>query len=125
MRPPTLCAIGPPSGGLFIWSIADAGPHRPTAASPRRSAAPCRFPVVCRKGALAVGGCVGRVVRLFDDGFAIKFVEPQKRDDLDRVITRYATASRRLPGCVEAPRKMPFAARLCAPLLVTGHHRRR
>jgi hypothetical protein len=42
---------------------------------------------------LAVGACVGRVVRLFDDGFAIKFVEPQKRDDLDRVITRYATAS--------------------------------
>jgi hypothetical protein len=39
---------------------------------------------------LAVGACVGRVVRLFGDGFAVKFVEPQNRDDLDRVITRAA-----------------------------------
>jgi hypothetical protein len=39
---------------------------------------------------LAVGACVGRVVRLFDDGFAVKFVEPQNRDDLDRIITRPA-----------------------------------
>jgi hypothetical protein len=42
---------------------------------------------------LAVGACVGRVVRLFDDGFAVKFAHPQNRDDLERVITRYATAS--------------------------------
>jgi hypothetical protein len=39
---------------------------------------------------LAVGACVGRVVRLFEDGFAVKFVEPQNRNDLDRVITRPA-----------------------------------
>ena len=42
---------------------------------------------------LAVGACVGRVVRLFDDGFAVKFAQPQNRDDLERVITRYAAAS--------------------------------
>ena len=42
---------------------------------------------------LAVGACVGRVVRLFDDGFAVKFAHPQNRDDLERVITRYANAS--------------------------------
>ena len=39
---------------------------------------------------LAVGTCVGRVARIFDEGFAIKFVEPQKREDLDRFITRAA-----------------------------------
>jgi hypothetical protein len=35
---------------------------------------------------LAVGACVGRVVRLFDTGFAIKFVERQSIDDLTRLI---------------------------------------
>jgi hypothetical protein len=39
---------------------------------------------------LAVGTCVGRVVRIFDEGFAVKFVEPQKRENLDRFITRPA-----------------------------------
>ena len=39
---------------------------------------------------LAVGACVGRVVRLLDDGFAVKFVEEQKRDDLERRIMRTA-----------------------------------
>jgi hypothetical protein len=33
---------------------------------------------------LAVGACVGRVVRLLPDGFAVKFVERQNRDDLER-----------------------------------------
>jgi hypothetical protein len=33
---------------------------------------------------LAVGTCVGRVVRLLPDGFAVKFVEQQNRADLDR-----------------------------------------
>jgi hypothetical protein len=37
---------------------------------------------------LAVGACVGRVVRVFPDGFAVEFVEKQKRHDLDRVLTR-------------------------------------
>jgi hypothetical protein len=37
---------------------------------------------------LAVGACIGRVVRVFPDGFAVEFVEKQKRHDLDRVITR-------------------------------------
>jgi len=36
---------------------------------------------------LAIGACVGRVVRAFDTGFAVKFVERQDIDDLSRLIT--------------------------------------
>jgi hypothetical protein len=39
---------------------------------------------------LAVGACIGRVVRLLPVGFAIKFVEPQNRLDLARLIARAA-----------------------------------
>jgi hypothetical protein len=42
---------------------------------------------------LAVGACIGRVVRLLPDGFAVKFVETQNRDDLDRLILRAASQS--------------------------------
>jgi hypothetical protein len=38
--------------------------------------------------ALALGACVGRVVRHLDDGFAIKFAELQHRGELDRRISR-------------------------------------
>lgn len=37
---------------------------------------------------LAVGACVGRVVRTLPDGFAIQFVEAQKRHELERLIAR-------------------------------------
>jgi hypothetical protein len=37
---------------------------------------------------LAVGACVGRVVRVLPDGFAIQFVVPQHQQDLDRFIAR-------------------------------------
>jgi hypothetical protein len=37
---------------------------------------------------LAVGACVGRVVRLLPDGFAVKFVEIQNREHLDRRVVR-------------------------------------
>jgi hypothetical protein len=39
---------------------------------------------------LAVGACIGRVVRLLPDGFAVKFVEQQKRHDLNRLVIRSA-----------------------------------
>jgi hypothetical protein len=39
---------------------------------------------------LALGGCIGRVVRLLPDGFAVKFVEQQRRNDLNRLIIRPA-----------------------------------
>ncbi|MEK9280342.1 MULTISPECIES: PilZ domain-containing protein [unclassified Bradyrhizobium] len=39
---------------------------------------------------LAVGACVGRVIRKFHDGFAVKFAEKQQRDDLVRLIVRSA-----------------------------------
>jgi hypothetical protein len=39
---------------------------------------------------LAVGACVGRVIRHLPDGFAVKFVEEQKRNDLERLVIRPA-----------------------------------
>jgi len=35
---------------------------------------------------LAIGACVGRVIRVFETGFAVKFVERQDVDDLSRLI---------------------------------------
>jgi hypothetical protein len=37
---------------------------------------------------LAVGLCVGRVVRHLEVGFAVKFVEQQQRDQLERLVVR-------------------------------------
>ncbi len=37
---------------------------------------------------LAVGACIGRVVRVFPSGFAVKFVEKHGKDDLARLIVR-------------------------------------
>ncbi len=37
---------------------------------------------------LAIGACVGRVVRLLPDGFAIEFVEQPHRNDLERLVIR-------------------------------------
>lgn len=39
---------------------------------------------------LAVGACVGRVIRKFDNGFAVKFAEKQQRDNLVRLLVRQA-----------------------------------
>jgi hypothetical protein len=35
---------------------------------------------------LAVGACVGRVIRVFEAGFAVRFVERQNVDDLSRLV---------------------------------------
>jgi hypothetical protein len=53
---------------------------------------------------LAVGACIGRVVRLLPDGFAVKFVETQNRDDLDRLIAR---APQTLAGMPESAQVAP------------------
>lgn len=37
---------------------------------------------------LAIGRTVGRVIRHFNEGFAVKFVEMQDRDHLDRMVIR-------------------------------------
>jgi hypothetical protein len=37
---------------------------------------------------LAVGTCIGRVIRLFPDGFAVKFIERQSGSDLARIVAR-------------------------------------
>jgi len=39
---------------------------------------------------LAVGACIGRVVRPLPNGIAIKFIEQQNLKDLDRLIARAA-----------------------------------
>jgi hypothetical protein len=52
---------------------------------------------------LAVGVCVGRVVRHLPNGFAVQFVEPQSRLELDRRITR-AAPTRAAEGAMAAPR---------------------
>jgi hypothetical protein len=43
---------------------------------------------------LAVGACVGRVVRHLDGGFAVKFIEEQARDVLERRVIRPIQAPR-------------------------------
>jgi hypothetical protein len=43
---------------------------------------------------LAVGACVGRVIRHLDGGFAVKFVEEQGRDVLERRVIRPMQAPR-------------------------------
>jgi hypothetical protein len=55
---------------------------------------------------LAIGACIGRVVRVLPDGFAVKFVEAQSRRDLDRLIAR---ATRRFPLAMDNDRlERPF-----------------
>jgi len=39
---------------------------------------------------LAIGACIGGVVRRLPNGFAVKFVEKQNRNDLNRLIARPA-----------------------------------
>jgi hypothetical protein len=51
---------------------------------------------------LAVGACIGRVVRLLPDGFAVKFVQPQNRHHLDRLIGQSAPR-RYLEGAAGTP----------------------
>jgi hypothetical protein len=50
---------------------------------------------------LAVGACVGRVVRLLPDGFAVQFVEQPNRGDLERLVVRPTLL--RSAGGVEVP----------------------
>jgi hypothetical protein len=47
---------------------------------------------------LAVGTCVGRVIRLLPDGFAVKFVALQNHRDLDRLLARLTQPSAREAG---------------------------
>lgn len=42
---------------------------------------------------LAIGSCVGRVVRIFPTGFAVRFVAKQDVDDLSRMIVRHDDGS--------------------------------
>jgi len=45
---------------------------------------------------LAIGGCIGRVVRQFHNGFAVKFVETYRLADLGRLISRESAPGRKL-----------------------------
>jgi hypothetical protein len=44
---------------------------------------------------LAIGGCIGRLVRVFDNGFAVQFVETYRIADLTRLISRGSAMARR------------------------------
>ena len=46
--------------------------------------------------ALAIGGCIGRVIRTFHDGFAVKFVETYRPADLGRLISCENAPGRKL-----------------------------
>jgi hypothetical protein len=39
---------------------------------------------------LAVGACVGRVIRHLSNGFAVKFVQKQHRDELNQMLAKEA-----------------------------------
>lgn len=45
---------------------------------------------------LAIGGCIGRVVRIFHNGFAVKFVDTYEVADLNRLISRESAPGRKL-----------------------------
>ncbi len=53
---------------------------------------------------LSVGTCVGRVTRIFPDGFAIRFVQQQRRIEIERLVTH-------------APKALPTRVALSAPRL--------
>ena len=54
---------------------------------------------------LAIGACVGRVIRHFREGFAVKFVTAQNEQHLEKLIARPSRllepACHRLPGQTE------------------------
>ncbi|MFT4276565.1 MAG: PilZ domain-containing protein [Rhodopseudomonas sp.] len=61
---------------------------------------------------LAVGGCVGRVVRHRPDGFAVKFAELQNRSELEWRIARAPQRNAAVNACVE---RLATSAELPAP----------
>jgi hypothetical protein len=52
---------------------------------------------------LAVGACVGRVVRLLPNGIAVKFVERQTARDLDRMVSRAVPAAAKAEADLPEP----------------------
>jgi hypothetical protein len=70
--------------GCFIIDVSSSGvavssEHQPSVGTP-----------------LAIGGCIGRVVRIINNGFAVQFVEPYRTADLTRLISRESAPGRRL-----------------------------
>ena len=52
---------------------------------------------------LAIGGCIGRVVRIFSTGFAVKFVATYRAADLARLISRDSAPGRQLQRDIAEP----------------------
>lgn len=66
---------------------------------------------------LAVGACVGRVVRLLELGFAVKFIEQQNAEYLERLVVRPAplptvAATNRLDGMASVRVRGPQVAEI-------------
>jgi hypothetical protein len=53
---------------------------------------------------LAIGACVGRVVRLLPDGFAVKFIEPVNRHELERRLITPSAPKAATGNAAVAPR---------------------
>jgi hypothetical protein len=67
---------------------------------------------------LAVGACVGRVVRHLPNGFAVQFVEPQIRADLERRIAR--PPQLRLPAAAKMAAKTEIKVAPRAPHIMSA-----
>ena len=52
---------------------------------------------------LAVGACVGRVVRLLPSGIAVKFIEKQTVRDLERLVVRNVTTAAKIEAALPEP----------------------
>jgi hypothetical protein len=59
---------------------------------------------------LAVGACVGRVVRLLPNGIAVKFVEKQTVSDLDRLVARVVVPAAKTEAGLGGPAAAPTSA---------------
>ena len=90
-----------PASPFAALTLADGTIHGCTVIDMSVSGAAVTAPVQPEIGTpLAIGACVGRVVRVFSDGFAIQFVEQLKRHDLERLISRPAQPSAGAPKAV-------------------------
>jgi len=63
---------------------------------------------------LAIGACVGRVIRVFETGFAVKFVERRDVDDLSRLIIVQPRGGSTSPAADRADRVVGQQSAKCA-----------
>lgn len=78
-----------PEDSYSIVTMADGTAHNCFVVDMSTTGAAVHTSALPRLGTpLAVGACIGRVVRYLHGGFAIKFITPQNQRDLNRLIVR-------------------------------------